>query len=206
MAIKKIYTEEFLQEYKKLELLLQKIYGPDTTVRDVEVKLTNEGNPVANKMYVCRVIRNYASHNPDINDFMPIASEACDYLRSLYSMFESEVTTVKNKISRVKALTKKDNLAYAAQRLAKTEMMPVVNEDGYLIGLFTREILRKCIADEMSIKKKLTDVKLQSVPANICKKTTDSMHDLREQEEKTFIVTDNGRTSGKYLGMVIIDD
>lgn len=206
MAIKKNYTEEFLLEFKKVEQLLQKIYGSGKTFRDVEQALLLEGDAgTSGKMQVCRNIRNYAVHNPDIDDFMPIPEEACRYMRRLYIMFESKMFKVKDAMSKIKALSLKDEMVYAAGRLSKAGMMPVVDDQGMLAGIFNDEVLRKCVVDKVTSKTKLGSdkIKLAAVAKDMCISQQDDMENIDKMPEKAFIVTDTGKPKGKYVGMVI---
>lgn len=210
MAIKKDFTEEYLMEFRKVEQLIKQIHGTNVTFRDMESIMEQRGClDVAQKMQLCRNIRNYASHNPDITTFMPIPDEACQYLRSLYSLFESEITTVKDAMSRTKALTIRDNIVYAAQRLGKLSSVPVVGDDGIIIGVFTNEILRKCVSDELSLKSKFGKgiIKLTPVTNSMCVTTAMPMKDVDDIFVKlrtdVLYVTNDGTAKGKYMGTVV---
>lgn len=207
---KKDYTEEFLNEFKNVEQLIQQIHGVNTTFRDVEQMMEESGRlDISKKMQLCRNMRNYASHNPDINSFMPIPEEACAYMRKLYAEFEREITKVKDSMSRTKPLSIRDNISYGAQRLAKLPAVPVVDDDGTILGIFDSEVLRKCVADEMSLKTRFGKdvVKLLSVPAYACVEQSTPMEEVntifQDYDINIVYVTDNGKPKGKYIGTVV---
>ena len=210
MAVKKDFTEEFLMEFRKVEQLIKQVHGPNVTFRDVESIMEQRGClDVQQKMQLCRNVRNYASHNPDINTFMPIPEEACNYLRSLYNLFESEITTVKDTMSRTKALTIRDNIVYAAQRLGKLSSVPVVSDDGIILGAFTNDVLRKCVSEEMSLKARFGKgaIKLTPVTNAMCVQTSMPMKEADDVFVKLrtdiLYVTSDGTTKGKYIGTVV---
>lgn len=213
MARKKDYTEEFLNEFKKVEQLLQQVYGSNITFRDVEQMMEEKGNSATSKkMQLCRNIRNYASHNPDINTFMPIPEEACDYMRKLYAEFERQITTAKDSMSRAKALSAGDNLIYGAQRLAKLPAVPVIDKLGVLEGAFDNDVLRKCVADGVSLKTTFgkfekENIKLSTIPNYACVMQSTPMEEVNdifnEYKMNVVYVTSDGKSKGKYIGMVV---
>ena len=137
---KKDYTEEFLTEFKKVEQLIKQVYEPTTTFRDVEQMMENNGeSSVAKKMQICRIVRNYASHDNDLNAFLPVSEETCNYMRELYRIINNEITVAKDSMSRIKPLDLKDNLIQASKRLLKLPAIPVVDKNGVIIGIFNEK-------------------------------------------------------------------
>ena len=66
MAKTKDCTQDFLNEFKRVEQIIQQVYGTEKTFYDVEQMVNEQGNAeTAKQMQVCRLIRNYASHNPN---------------------------------------------------------------------------------------------------------------------------------------------
>jgi len=210
MANKKDYTEEFLTEFRNIEQLLQQLYGPNTTFRDVEQKLEAKGDTdVTKKMYVLRVMRNYASHNPDMNTFMPVSEESCVYMRKLYDMFKREITTVKDSMSRTKPLSIQDNIVQGAKRLLKLPAIPVVDNNGIMLGVFNSDVLKKCVSEEMSLKMRFGKdvVKLAQIPNRSCVMQNMPMKDVFETMSDCgldmMFVTDDGTSKGKFIGTVV---
>lgn len=211
MVAKKLnYTEMFLNEFKNVERTLQQVYGPNITFRDIEQKMEENGDTeTARKMQLCRNIRNYASHNADIDTFMPIPSETYLYMMHLNTKFSNQIASVKDKMSRTRALTIRDNITYGAQRLSKLPSVPVVNDEGIILGLFNLEVLRKCISDELSLKTKIgkDNIKLASLVPDMCIDQNTSMITAEELFSNNnfdmLIVTDNGKTKGKYRGTLL---
>lgn len=210
MAKNTDHTEEFLNEFKKVEQLIQQIYGSDKTFRDIELMMDEKGETETSKrMQICRNIRNYVSHNPDSHTLIPVPEETVQYLRKLYITFSSQIEKVKDVMSRTKALTKSDTIMYAAQRLASYPAVPVVDDEGILIGVFNYETLRKCISDGLTPKTKISkdSIKLASVSPKECVIQSMSMEDVRklfiETDAKIVYVTDAGKTKGKYIGTVV---
>lgn len=210
MAKNTDHTEEFLNEFKKVEQLIQQIYGSDKTFRDIELLMDEKGETETSKrMQICRNIRNYVSHNPDSSLLIPVPEETVQYLQKLYVSFSSQIEKVKDRMSRTKPLTKSDTIMYAAQRLSAYPAVPVVDEDGMLYGVFDYEVLRKCIADGLTPKTKLSkeNIKLIAVSQKDCITQTESMEDVKESfnesNARIMYVTDTGKAKGKYIGTVV---
>lgn len=210
MAKNTDHTEEFLNEFKKVEQIIQQIYGSDKTFRDIELMMDENGETETSKrMQICRNIRNYVSHNPDSHTLIPVPEETVQYLCKLYITLSSQIEKVKDKMSRTKALEKTDTIMYAAQRLSSYTAVPVIDDDGILIGAFNYETLRKCMADGLTPKTKISkdSIKLASVSSKECVMQSTSMEDVRKLFEETDVkiiyVTDTGKTKGKYIGTVV---
>lgn len=210
MAKTKDCTQEFLNEFKRVEQIIQQVYGAEKTFYDLEQIMNEQGNAeTAKQMQVCRLIRNYASHNPNSHNFMPVPEELVAYLQKLYIEISSELQKVKDAMSRTKAMLKSDDVAYGAQRLAKLPAVPVVDSDGMLLGAFDFETLRKCVAEGVTPKTKLSKetVKLSSVQAISCVTQHMAMCDVlklfKDEGLPIIYVTDTGKPKGKYIGTVV---
>lgn len=210
MAKQKDYTDEFLNEFKKVEQVIQQVYGSDKTFRDVEMMMDEKGNTdISKPMQVCRIIRNYASHNADSHLIIPVPEETYKYLQKLNAMFSSEIQKAKDLMSRTKAMTKNDDLAYAAQRLSKMPEVPVIDDNGILKGTFTKDVLCKCVADGVTPKTKISKdvIKLQPIQMCACVSSNDAATDIietfRTHNLATMYVTNDGTPAGKYIGTII---
>lgn len=206
---KKDYTEEFLIEFRKIEQLVKQVYGPNTTFRDVEQMMEDKGeSSIAKKMQICRIVRNYASHDNDLNTFLPVSEETCNFMRDLYKMINNEISTAKDEMSRIKPLDVKDNLIQASKRLLKLPAIPVVDKNGVVIGVFDSDVLKKSVAGELSLKTNFSKglVKLTSLSSSICLIQSTPMtivEDVFRQENTNIVyVTSDGTSKGKFIGVI----
>lgn len=207
MKQKTDYTDDFLSVFKSIEVKIQEVYGSDHVFRDLEAMAESAGDlNYSRKLQLCRMIRNYASHNPDIHEFLPIPETTYNYLQSVYGILSNQTLKVKDKMSRIKPLTMKDNLIQGAKRLARLSEIPVVDSDGVVIGIFTNDVLRKCVSDELSMKSRFSkeEIKLQPLTGAKCVTQNEEMSEVanRLKEQNVLYVTDNGSALGKFIGVV----
>lgn len=201
----KNYTTEFIEEFRKTERIIQQIEGTATTFRDMELNEQQSGDSeLAAKMQVCRILRNYITHHPDADSFIPIPKDTYLQLQKIRMQFEEKIMKVKEQMIRVKALSMKDNLIYAADRIVRYPVLPVIDDEGNIIGLFTTKVLCQCVANELSLKTKLgrDTVKLERIQNAAYISPEMCLKDI-EKGKIIFLVTDDGKPEGKYKGMLI---
>lgn len=200
-------TEDFLVMFKMIELKAKELYGTDKSFADLESECMGKGD-FANgkKMQLCRNLRNYASHNPDMDEFIPVPEETLNYLMKIYKYLENQTKKAKDEMSRIKPLSLKDNLIQGAKRLGRLPEMPVVDEDGKIVGIFTNDVLRKCVSDEISMKSKFIkeEIKLKPLVSANCVSQQAEMQnvDNKLKTTKVIYVTDDGTANGKFIGVI----
>ena len=77
--------DTFLEEYKKLETAIRNETG--STVLDYENTMQQD---LAEKIKVCRIMRNYAQHNADYVRFLAATADMCDFLRDMTKNVEKD--------------------------------------------------------------------------------------------------------------------
>ena len=177
-------TDKFIESYNEFEILLRK--EKEMPPLEYEEHLPPED---MNKLKICRICRNYIQHNG--KDFVIPTEAMVSFIKSLASKIESEITSVKDNMSRVKPLTPKDNITDAAKRLERLPFVPVVEND-VCIGVITDETIRKACAKNT---KKIKDMSLSSI------KYTKRDIFLKDAPVPS-VVTDTGKQNGKYLGVL----
>ena len=76
--------QDILNLYKKIETAIPKMKDApiDANVRWFEESIVDMEK--RNKLYLCRIIRNYIQHNADFKTFIHITSEMIDFLSNIY--------------------------------------------------------------------------------------------------------------------------
>ena len=76
--------EEFLNLYKSIESAIPKMKdaSSDANVRWYEETITDAEK--RNKLYLCRITRNYIQHNVDFSTFINISPGILSFLRDIY--------------------------------------------------------------------------------------------------------------------------
>lgn len=125
-------NEKFLKAYKELEQELGEV-----SVYDYSLGLDKEAG---DKLNLCRIIRNYLSHNAD--DFVKATKEMTEFTQSRAKAVRAMRTTVKDTLLKVKPVEPGESLEVVARRLMRTEALPVV-EDGEYKGVYTDRSVRE---------------------------------------------------------------
>jgi len=201
--------EKFLDKYKKLENILTK-WQSGMSVRDFEEEILDQ--ETRNKLYTCRVIRNYLQHNADI-DFIEISNKMIKFLDIMFEeVFGklSDNSDIMMPISKVPYKMMKDNI---------TDVVKVMNAKGFnyvlildenkkLVGIFSDISLQKIYLNGGN-KKKLESVKeYLKVPKKYIKfaieeeLSEESIKLITEEDIELIIVTDNGKSTGKVVGII----
>ena len=93
----------FLEKFKECEQLIRQTYGDDKNFKWFEDKMKDDGeDQMSQKMYVCRVLRNYMSHNPDGGFFIDISDAMADFLDDVKTKISGDIKICKDEMSVVR--------------------------------------------------------------------------------------------------------
>lgn len=178
-------NDKFLDSFRALDAEL-KLNG--STVLDFENTL--EGTE-QEQLKVCRIMRNYMAHN-DVT-FLVASNDQIKFLDSKVVELRKSAHTVKDEMKRVKEIKSSEPIKNVIAALAKNDIVPVIDKTGmYLVD---KDILIKQLA---AGNKKII------IPAKLPKyKYVDKLTRIDTLSKGIFIVTDNGQSTGKYLGIVV---
>lgn len=201
--------QNFLEKFKLCENAIRKTYGENYNFKWYEEKMTQESNSISQKMYVCRVLRNYISHNPNAEDFIDISSNTIHFLEELEISILSHQQTCKEKMKRIKPLLNpKSKILDAVSLLQKIPYVPILNENNIIMGLFTDDVLKKAILTNTNIKKNV-DISLL-IPSNKIlffspsECYADAIALLKNKSQTFAFITDDGTKNGKFMGYISI--
>lgn len=97
MAKKTDNNAAFLEKFKECEQLIRQTYGDDKNFKWFEDKMKDNGeDQMSQKMYVCRVLRNYMSHNPDGGFFIDISDAMADFLDDVKTKISGDIKICRN--------------------------------------------------------------------------------------------------------------
>lgn len=186
-------NEEFLTAYRLFEDAL-KNDTPSMTVYDYNSQ-PNLPDTDNRRLQLIRLIRNYLAHQPDT--FVSPTKEMISYLEKLTAEINKKRKTAKDIMSRVTPLTPDIKIADAAAKLgASKPFLPVVDKDKTLIGLFTRETIRKAVANK-SHSKTIKAAGGLDTTGNFVTPDTPAENILA-----LSVVTSNGKIGGIYKGII----
>lgn len=193
--------DTFLEEYKKLETAIRNETG--STVLDYENTMQQD---LAEKIKVCRIMRNYAQHNADYVRFLAATADMCDFLRNMTKDVEKDRLRAGDKCKKLQALTLKMSLKDIVQAFAKTksEWLCIVDQDNLPYGIYTREMLVAGLATAGRLTSSLSSVYDEKASKKALKQVFIVKKETKLDEYKPWdkLLVCNEKT-GKYEGIII---
>lgn len=189
--------EKFLNQYKELEQTVRKIYGENYTVWDYENNQINiEDKPLLTQ---CRSLRNFIVHNPNKNYCLIPTEDATLFLKELTDKILSSVLSCKDKMLRLrKFYTEKDKIydVACACKSNNSYMVPIIDDNKIVLGIFNTNVLLNAVINEISVKKTIKYVTLDKNFITV--KPT-----LPYEECPNYAyVTEDGTKNTKLLGVI----
>lgn len=186
--------EEFLTTYRTFEETLRS-EDPPLTVYEYSGRFDENDNN-SKRLQLCRLTRNYLSHQPD--DFITPSSEMIAFLQEKTEEILRKHKTAKDIMTRMTPLTPDTKVSEAAAKLgSKKPFLVVCDKDKQVIGLFTRETVRKAVVEKTHSKTIKTAGGLEKP---IAFATPDA---LAEDVFSLTIITSDGSSKGTYKGVVV---
>ena len=179
-------NDRFLESFRNLDAELK---ANGSSVLDYENSL-KEGTD-KERLKVCRIMRNYMSHN-DVS-FLCASLEQIKFLDGLVDTLRKSAHCVKDDMKRVKLVKATEPLKNIIAQLDKFPVVPIETKMG--IFLVDKDILIHQMAQG---NKKIV------VPTKIPKYNfTNKLERIENIASGVYIVTENGLSTGKYLGILI---
>lgn len=189
--------EKFLNQYKELEQAVRKIYGENYTVWDYENnQIDIEDKPLLTQ---CRSLRNFIVHNPNKNYYLIPTEDATLFLKELTDKILSSVLSCKDKMLRLrKFYTEKDKIydVACACKSNNSYMVPIIDDNKIVLGIFNTNVLLNAVINEISVKKTIRYVTLD--------KNFITVKPILPYEEcpNCAYVTEDGTKNTKLLGVI----
>lgn len=222
MASKNLLPE-FLEAYKELETTIRANadrltrlswldgytkYSSTVTVLDVENGISD--NNIKDKLKTCRMIRNYAQHHDDADEFVSATQGMIDFVKKMTQDVRLLNGTYKDVMTKCPVIiTTASNAADCAKAFAKTDLdwYPVLGGgsggrivamtgDGTIVGIITKSAVFKMLASGSTLKTKIKDyVTSVSKSGVVTVKQTDPIP-VGGIPKKTVIVNTRGSIVG----------
>ena len=181
-------NDKFLTAYKQLEAELK---CDEKTVLDYEATLQGV---VAEQLKSCRIMRNYMAHN-DL-EFLNATNNQIKFLNEQIANIRKTAQLVKNATKKIPLAKETELLKNIAVTVQKYGVAPIQTTKG--IYLVNSDII---VANYVSANKKL------SIPTKIPKyqyiSPTVRLSEV-DNQTKIYIVTNDGTSSGQYIGLLIM--
>lgn len=202
-------TETFLEEYKRLETAL-KTAGHASSVIMYEDELCSEqgdGPETADRLKVCRIIRNYLQHHPDGKKLFVATPAMVKFVSGLADRIEAEREKISDIITRQKAIIYSGTLESAIQTVSRSKIgyAAVVTDDKAYVGILTAEDLLRFFTKCRSLTDNISDIitvnKLSKLSCleNVTTVSPDDPADIIYDSDAIHIIAVK---DGKYKGIV----
>lgn len=179
-------TDKFLDAYKELEAELK--YS-NQSVLDYENSLNGT---TQEQLKVCRIMRNYMSHN-DTN-FLTPSDAQIKFLNSITLEIRKKAHCVKDEMKKVTPVKETEQLKNMLASIDKYPIVPIATKTG--IYLLDKDTFVHLLAK---------GEKKAVIPARLPKyKYVDKNERIENLSSGTYIVTSTGKEDGTYAGLLII--
>ena len=179
-------TDKFLDAYKELEAELK--YS-NQSVLDYENSLNGT---TQEQLKVCRIMRNYMSHN-DTN-FLTPSDAQIKFLNGITLEIRKKAHCVKDEMKKVIPVKETEQLKNMLASIDKYPIVPIATKTG--IYLLDKDTFVHLLAK---------GEKKAVIPARLPKyKYVDKNERIENLSSGTYIVTSTGKEDGTYAGLLII--
>ena len=135
----KTQNDTFLTTYKALE---KELTDTGLSIKDYEDRLVNEGNTdAADKLRLCRMIRNYLSHHADSDELITANNNLSTFIKEQITMINNTKLKAKDSyvpVSRSKRLIRKPesvrDIIDEFNKHPKENILYVISDDNKLLG------------------------------------------------------------------------
>lgn len=212
----------YITKYNDIENLLNKLPDApsDANMKWLEDQITDI--KIKNKLYLCRILRNYIQHNSDFKEFISITDTMIDFLDEIKSLVLNKLTLIKTvMIPKKKLIIKKlsDSIleTIIIMNSKNIDCIPIIDDNETVLTIFTKDDALQLFEKEKikkSTKFKDLDQKKELNKNKVLfkfsseNKLIDEIIDLFTQEKpiKLLIITDSGNSKGKIIGLLSKED
>lgn len=167
--------EQFLAEYKVLENRIRQ----DKSMSVVDYENTLNRSPEAERLQICRILRNYMVHREDSSSFLNF-SQMTQFLHEENLKFASTSAFAEDVGVKLTPLTLRSTLKESSQSLSKRNLgyLPIVDAKNHILGILTPTLLIKCLSQSSRLSDKLgvhlteTALKKSLNQAHFCSRQT----------------------------------
>lgn len=212
----------YISKYNDIETKICKIDGApiDANMKWFEDSL--EDIKLRNKLYLCRIVRNYIQHNSDYKDFISITDNMLNFLDSIDIMVNSKLNTAENIMIPLKKIQYRkinDNIfdTISFMNLKNIDYIPIIDDEYKVIGIFSISSVLNLISNDFLKKtSKFKDLDFKKY-LNINKDTVKFINKDKLLEDifeifisskgnknptKLIIITSTGNSKGNVLGII----
>lgn len=203
-------VEKYLQAYSKLETILKDVLG--IAIKEYEDTLTDLNKQ---KLYICRVMRNYLAHNED-KKFIEISDNQGKFLEDLYKEVKEKKDLVKQHMQGRRSIVyakEDDKMITICEKMANKgiDYCVIIDDKWTLKGIIDMQVLLKLgiIRKDLAVKKimKNCEERLQELIKKEYVKfyEEDDLWENVQKEEYRLIVVIENKAKNIVKGIIYKD-
>lgn len=212
----------FIKEYNKLETQLHKIPNApiDANMKWYEDSITDP--KLKNKLYYCRIVRNYIQHNDDYRNFIEISDGMINTVKEEYTKVFAKMIKAEDILTPIKKVQTKDSSDTAIDAISlisdkNLSFLPIVSNNTLSAIMTPLNALQSYSSCTKKTKiSQLIEAKKINIPKELkVIKPEELLEDILNIFENTkkskkpidyILVTDTGNLKGKIIGIITKDN
>lgn len=211
--------QDFISIYNKLETIIHKIPNApdDANMKWLEDSLPNVNDK--NKLYLCRIIRNYIQHNEDYRSFVSVTDGMITFLNNIYinnfaKLLKAEDIMISINKTHTKEITDNASESIDFMLSKKINFLPILDNEKIsaiatpLSALTGFKFIKKTSQNKFLIDNKIYTIPKDNIKFVSADKTLDEIIEIFDNTRTTkkpidlIIVTETGNVKGKALGTI----
>lgn len=202
--VTKNVTSIYLEKYKSLEMALRIGLSSDMTVLKYEDTLTGDD---ADKMRMCRMVRNFLQHTPNASLFIEPTAAMISFIEKQIAYVLARAEKAKDLLYKAPVIKETSSLRETSKVFVKANnkyhWLPVVDGESKVIGVLTEARVMKAISvaadlDDVQIGKLIPKAELSRSLSDIPIVTVlDNMEPYAKAGQSVIVMRD-----GKYSGVI----
>ena len=197
----------FISKFKEIENLIPKLPNAtsDSNFKWYEDNIIDMEKK--NKLYLCRIIRNYIQHNKDYEKFIAISDDMLKFMENIFQEINSQLSnaeTIMIKLSKIDKCSLKDKGLDVLNLMIKKkiEYIPLIEND-FFVGMVSIYDLTEFVLNNKSKNlsnfSKFKKNNYKFIKPNIL---VEDVLKLKENNTKFVFITENGTSKAKVLGLI----
>ncbi len=206
----------YIEKYNKIESLIKKIKDAPSDANMKYLEDMVEDSSIKNKLYLCRITRNYIQHNTDYKEFINISDAQLKFLDEIEDLVLGKIEKVEDiaipvKKYKIKYIDEKTIDSFTEFVKTKNNYFTILNKDDTLLGVLSIANIATLLIQQIKKTDKLEsiDKKIYNSNKNVYKfvkkgSLYEEAINLFKEDTNTKIVfvTENGKSTGKIIGII----
>lgn len=200
--------DSFINKFKEIEGIVTKIPNAPSSANIKWYEDSIDDAEKRNKLYYCRIVRNYIQHNNDYKEFITITDGMINFLNEISVEISSKIYQAKDEmipLSKINKATTKDKAIDTLKLMTKKKisLCPIIEDDIYVGMINIYELTDFVLENKTKTLKDYTKIK-QKTGYKLIKESLPMEEVLNLKRDNSYIFcTDTGTSKGKIIGVIV---